>query len=836
MQTPVSIHVAGDAYTAIFYLPHGRLFLNGIETAHAHAIPVGAEYIYRAIRAICDPQALLSTSDPKKLPDITLTVSPGTVPFCSADKCLAWYEISNVGNMSAHDDPREKLPLLRPSRAETQEVVYAGFDLHGKLDSNGGSPPNHDVLVHWLGELASKARKENERESGDPPNCKVHVQVGLAEPLQPADDEHKKYRPASLARPDVGRILVVNIGEISATHRIRRSLSYEAVAVDLLRFLRGDGARAKFNETALKQLSMASEDAPPWSVLAVRINNSAVFLYACEWKQKETMKERVEHAWLLCHKNECAPITQPELGQMVGYTGFVSAQLAASMANHIVMNGGERTEDFDEAIEAILAGVQRSLLWQRVSYERGCLHMLFERKRNLTNDSQAEWKPIESDAAKSRTEYEHMFADVVRTLKHEGKRTDSLAGIQGFNERLTQFDELSEKEVLVIKVQIQRAVAHRTQWFMARSVAAEKSNIDEIPDEVLEERFREVALSWLSKTGAGSEIKQPSESRMPIVTIADAELTDRREVEDFLAIHQALSVYAQSSEPKPLNIAVFGGPGSGKSFAVNQVVKHIGEKSRGIFKKEPLTFNLGQFKSLDDLPAALHLVRNECLSGEIPIVFFDEFDSSFNGQSFGWLKFFLAPMQDGEFYHDGQNYKIGRTVFAFAGGVNRSFEELNGRVRNPGFCEAKGPDFISRLKAHLNVQGINKPEDEADQSRYILRRGILLRGIVRKKLDLKKEQKSEELLNQSVAKALLSVKRFKHGVRSLEAIIKMCSTRPGHPIGPSDLPSMDQLDMHVDASELLRLVDEKTELLPERIKQIPINCPSVSVKWPKIRP
>jgi hypothetical protein len=240
---------------------------------------------------------------------------------------------------------------------------------------------------------------------------------------------------------------------------------------------------------------------------------------------------------------------------------------------------------------------------------------------------------------------------------------------------------------------------------------------------------------------------------------------------------------------------------------VNQVVKHIRENQKGKFQQRALTFNLSQFKSLDDLPAALHLVRNESLSGKIPIVFFDEFDSSFSGQPFGWLKYFLAPMQDGEFYHEGQNFQVGRAVFVFAGGVNRSFEEFNGRVRNPSFCEAKGPDFISRLKTHLNVQGINKPEDEGDQARYILRRAIKLRDIVRKKLNLSKEQKDAPLLHPSVARGMLNVERYKHGVRSMEAIIKMCSNRPGHPIGPSDLPPMDQLEMHVDAARLLAEID-----------------------------
>src|SRR5271169_928968 len=106
MPTSVSIHVAGDAYTTLFYLPRGRLFLNGIQEAHAHAIPVGAEYIYRAIRAICDPQALrFPPGDAEELTNPKLTRSPGCTPFSYADKSLAWYEIGNVGSMPALDDP-----------------------------------------------------------------------------------------------------------------------------------------------------------------------------------------------------------------------------------------------------------------------------------------------------------------------------------------------------------------------------------------------------------------------------------------------------------------------------------------------------------------------------------------------------------------------------------------------------------------------------------------------------------------------------------------------------------------------------------------------------------
>jgi len=164
-------------------------------------------------------------------------------------------------------------------------------------------------------------------------------------------------------------------------------------------------------------------------------------------------------------------------------------------------------------------------------------------------------------------------------------------------------------------------------------------------------------------------------------------LIDRREIEDYLAIHQALAHYSETKDLKPLNVAVFGPPGAGKTFGVTQVAEYISETSEA-FAQRPLTYNLGQFTKLEDLTTALHLVSDECLSGRIPVVFFDEFDSAFDGRPFGWLKYFLAPMQEGVFLDGGHMYKLGQCVLVFAGGVNRSFEEMNGRLRNQSLMKA----------------------------------------------------------------------------------------------------------------------------------------------------
>lgn len=762
MSRPV-IKVEGDRYSAVFNVPEGTVrTVTGTRTI---AVPVGPTYILKAIQYLLKERYNSSRSNALAFADKPLCrlVQKQQAPFKSMRKVYAQYTVRKVGEVASISDPEMKQDLLR-TEGGTQRLELEGIRVPWQAEKPDayGTDFSPTVLVSWLGELVADRGAARSRWQPD-----VHIQIGLCGKLSVTGREAHNLRPSALAKPKVGRIIVLNLGEISDTHRVRKSQSYEAIAVDLLRYLRGDGSRPTPERGGvLAQLSMFEEDAPKWSILAVRLNNSAVFLYVCQGTMG-AFKE--EGAWIVCHKEHCAPMETPELGRMLGFTGFVSAYFGCN-AVHLARSSNT-TELALRAVESL----KSSLAWQRAAFERGFLSMLFRK---------------DEDGWAAAPDYLRLF--------------DELKSHLGTIRRKTRKNP--ENEVMEIEVEISRAVAHRTQWFMARSSVLKhwkqvNQTSEAVPD--VEKLFYNLVMDWLC------DEKRPEQSPVPIVSMGELKLTDRREVEDYLGIHQALEVYSKAvSETKPLNVAVFGAPGAGKSFGVTQVVKSISLAGNHAFREEELQFNLGQFKSLGDLPSALHLVRNECLSGKIPIVFFDEFDSAFEGQPFGWLKFLLAPMQDGSFYDNGANYKIGKAVFIFAGGVNRSFEELNGRMRNPGFCEAKGPDFISRLKAHLNIQGINKPEDDGDQGRYLLRRGILLHGIVRRHFGIKTEQKGWKLLHPNVAHALLSLDRFKHGVRSLESIVKMCTTRLGSPIGPSDLPPMEQMEMHVDASKLLQAVDK----------------------------
>jgi hypothetical protein len=281
---------------------------------------------------------------------------------------------------------------------------------------------------------------------------------------------------------------------------------------------------------------------------------------------------------------------------------------------------------------------------------------------------------------------------------------------------------------------------------------------------------------------------------------------DRQEIESYRSIRNLVAEYAgQKSVSRPLSIAVFGTPGSGKSFGVTEMAKSLLPG-----QIEPITFNLSQFDSADELIAALHQVRDIGLSGKIPLVFWDEFDTSLQETPLGWLRYFLAPMQDGKFQEGQISHPIGRAIFVFAGGTSSSMAEFD-KGSDTAFKAAKGPDFVSRLKGFINVLGPNPVKGDNADPYFIIRRAILLRSSLKRGVpQLFEKRDKKELLNidRGVLHALLQIEKYKHGARSIESLFAMSQLAGKTAFERSCLPPESQLDLHVDGKRFLALVQQ----------------------------
>ena len=299
--------------------------------------------------------------------------------------------------------------------------------------------------------------------------------------------------------------------------------------------------------------------------------------------------------------------------------------------------------------------------------------------------------------------------------------------------------------------------------------------------------------------------KDESLERVPLGQFGNLVTLDRSEIESFNSIKNLVNEYLQSpSVKRPLCIGVFGPPGSGKSFGVTEVVKSIAPE---IVPDKPLEFNLSQFNALEDLITSFHKVRDVALQGVVPLVFFDEFDSEFNGEKLGWLKYFLAPMQDGLFRDGEVLHPLGKSIFIFAGGTRSTFEEFSAQENSQSFRDAKGSDFISRLRGFINIKGPNPIGGDMRKDRLsMIRRATVLRFLLLKHAPQLFKAKKKCSIDRGVLHAFIKVPHYKHGIRSMQSIIEMSSLAGRKRFEQAALPSPEQLELHVNAEAFQRIV------------------------------
>lgn len=324
----------------------------------------------------------------------------------------------------------------------------------------------------------------------------------------------------------------------------------------------------------------------------------------------------------------------------------------------------------------------------------------------------------------------------------------------------------------------------RKTWWTLLGELLDGNNAKDFATKKLDEKYFIYARKVLEFGGSGEKEYLPDILNCPYGRFGDFVTVDRAEIESFRNLASVIEEYMKLPTTKPLNIAVFGPPGSGKSFGVKQLVNSL---SLGREVEFP-TFNLSQFDSISALPGCFQIIQDIVLAGRLPVVFWDEFDTTLNSTPFGWLHAFLAPMQDGEFVHNNRSNPIGKCIFVFAGSRFDSFGDLpdpgsaverpreevislslkeaeeesrirkNGKAseyeqervrrlnllrRQENWRQAKGHDFRSRLKAYLDVREPNADKiydrgeflkfdrtdpRTCDQLAFLVRRARMLRS------------------------------------------------------------------------------------------------------------
>ncbi len=225
------------------------------------------------------------------------------------------------------------------------------------------------------------------------------------------------------------------------------------------------------------------------------------------------------------------------------------------------------------------------------------------------------------------------------------------------------------------------------------------------------------------------------------------------------------------------------------------------------FKPCIFEFNLSQFKVRDsnELAGAFHAIRDSVLMGNLPIVFWDEFDS----EALEWLKCLLAPMQDGHFQDGKDTHPIGKSIFIFAGGTSSTFAQFDPRNNNNGkadqgkidhFISVKGPDFVSRIHGYLNVYGPNPKQGDSSDITYPVRRALFIRT----GLGLKNDDHLD--IDYGLLRALLLVKSYNNGARSLDRILTHLKMKGNKKIVRSDLPSDEVIAMNTDLNNFYSLM------------------------------
>ena len=194
------------------------------------------------------------------------------------------------------------------------------------------------------------------------------------------------------------------------------------------------------------------------------------------------------------------------------------------------------------------------------------------------------------------------------------------------------------------------------------------------------------------------------------------------------------------------------------------------------------------------------------------------------------------------------SHPIGKSIFVFAGSINHTFKQFadwfqqknrisglssseenkkednykSQNIQNKNLNSTKGIDFLSRLQGHIDVEGLwpmnenGGPEKDPDENdffknklfqKYAMRRSIVLRDLLLRwapNIFRTIGTRREANVSGDVVYSFLRESAYLHGIRSMEAVIRMSSLDNTNSFTPECLPPRKQLRMHVSDDFRLR--------------------------------
>lgn len=449
-------------------------------------------------------------------------------------------------------------------------------------------------------------------------------------------------------------------------------------------------------------------------------------------------------------------------------------------------------------------------------------------------------------------------------------RLDYSEGIFSHLEEASQVSAKAPDPYILDERKIDQRVFHNPSEVRHVSATMQKQKIahysilkDQLPNEHFS-IFDQVAGKKPLSDFRNYVLTETAPEEVPICKFGKIKTAHVQEIEQLRTIGKLVQSYLShpSGSSKPLGIAVFGPPGAGKSTAVKGIVENLPKACKKLVQDAFHECNLAALVDPEDLAHYFQLARDAALRGNVPILFFDEFDCAVGGSKYFWLKHFLAPLQDGEFRSSHTVYPIGRAIFVFAGGVSDAFVKFAEAMEEnrmaahsssvdlsseatAGSTAAdqvnfKGVDFLSRLHGHIDVYGLSPKKEEkafyhssdkgcsvvVDRS-YLMRRAFILRSLLQLHAPriFSEGSPQEAQIDCRIVDALLLTKKFAHGTRSMEAIIRMSSLEGKDRFELSHLPPDSQLAMHVDSDNLGKCLDGAQTIWEEFVNsgQVPAD-------------